>query len=1607
MGWQRCALFLAAGTSGVIVSTLFGGDPKDTAIAITAGQATSNAILNIGSGFVQNGLQASYESIASALTGQARTADGLPINHDLARAIRNSHLDAISYLIDGFEKDSNNPFYSGSHRPDHRRFIHTARAWIKAERKLTEGRDFLAWGTHHVAINEVRAVIENARHGAPDSALNLIADEAKREAIEEFATAMMDAGRTIPPEFDNYFDGTRDLLPWSLAAQAFFAQRLKDDERVRAVVFLEQFNALGRNQADIVNALVGLRSAGGDIADRMDAIEEKIETILSRTPGATITDRASLASDLATAVASGELQAQIVRQLLIAHSSLHSIAQTGWQVRERVEELTTRFFGREDVFATLDAFADSRDPGIMILTASAGSGKSACLANWVQRRRISDPNLIYHFICGKLALTTGIGEITGHLGAQLSLSSALGSETGAVRGQNLFSALQCCRHPITLVVDGLDEAASLLQPFIEAGACPPHLRVILSARAAENEWPNYLSVWRRLEQADFPIHRINLPTLTPAEALLWLEDYISDLPRAEIQQLANQLHRSSDGMPLFFSFILEDLLRLLPNATSPEERRKLIGNVPAPFTAYLSSELERPARTEEGEFAWSGKDRKLFALLSILRGPIGFDEIEAIEQDRYPELHDLPHRLTRWLTITNSDGRKTLSFAHPRLAEAFQILLQHQSGEEELLLIEWARKAWLKRGVAARSIVGAAYSVDWLPDHLIAFGEFREAGILLTNDRFLVARLASEDFGPSRLARHISCWFRLSEADWPENGRLWNTVWVENETRLVQLAQTVPFARAHLGRIVMNCVADSGVPNLGTARAEASHASSEQNLLRNQEHAHTRSVDGVLNVGGRLVSWGSDRAIRFWSDKGEPLPGGKNRAHSGSINGVLPVGDRLVSWDMDGVIRFWNDKGEAFPGGDVRAHKQSVNGVLHLGERLVSWGSDGAIRFWSEKGAPLVGGDGEAHKKSVTGVELFGGGLVSWDSGGTIRFWNALGEPLPGGEDKPHGGYIRGVLPFGDRLVSWGGYRSGIRFWNNKGELLSGHDVKADHELVDGVLPVGDRLVSWNDYGAIRFLGNNGERLLGGDARAHRGSVHGVLSVSDRLVSWGSDGAIRFWSNCGEPLPGGDDQAHERSVDGVFLFGHRLVSWDKDGVIRFWSDKGEPLLGGVVRAHRGSLHGVLPAGDRLVSWGKDGAIRFWGEIGKPLATGDDRAHSGWVDGVLPVGDRLVSWGEDGAIRFWGDDGGPMPGGDNRAHEGAVHGVLPVGDKLVSWSGCGAIRFWTNLGEPISGGDNRAHRGSVYGVLHLGERLVSWGGYGAIRFWNEKGESVSGGDNRAHKGSVNGVLHVGDRLVSWGSDGAIRLWSNKGKLLPGGDAQAHSRSVHGVLAVGDRLVSWGFDGAIRFWSNKGEPLPGGDARAHDGWVRDVLPVGDMLVSLGREGAIRFWSHNGEPLLSLSIPAHLSVNGVLPIGDRLVTWSGQGAIRFWSKNGEALPGGDDRAHGGWIDGVLRIGDRLVSWGWDGAIRFWSENGESLPGGDSRAHEGWISGVFSVGGQLVSWGRDGAIRFWSESGQPIELIVVPGGIFGQPVLVREQLVVPGRAMWIYDVPGDTNYN
>ncbi len=1589
-------LAVAAGVGAVVAGAVLGPEAGSSAGALVLG----GALGNVGSGLVGTVTHDAIRGvvdIASRLRNAGETGR-LPENHDLARAIRRSHLLALRFLVEEHRSAAAGDGLSYDVELV-AKFSKRAEQWIERELRAADHRDFMRAAPIEQALNELGVAVEPT----PEIVAGL-GRAGVDAALMEFQAALAAEGVPLLDSFQAWFigkDANSDIpsVGWMAAAQAFFAEAVKTNERLRTVIFLQQFKEMNlateRISSGIRDALAFLSNQDTRLAARFDRLEAMLDSLVDRQVDV---DTGRIVEALIDTLTRADfIDALRRRSGVEAPYDEGPASRATVDVRDRIAELSKAFFGREAELRHLDAFINDNARGLMVVAAPAGGGKSALLAHWVAHRRARGDLVVRHFVSTRFLATKDVVDVLRHLCAQLrkidgadpsKLSDQLPDDEKGL-SDRLCRRLEqpVAGERLIIVLDGLDELQAPLADIFVRGTLAPGVFVVVSGRATAAEVPPYLRNWLGFSLGDVPRMRFDVPGLQLDDVLMWLEEVIGHLDQNEMRMLSHRLQKTTDGLPLFLADIFKRLQTSLPGAESRDQRLRLVSDLPASFSEYIVRELDQLEHDLGPD--WTPSARKLFALLTRTLGPITEKELEALFAFRRANDAAFPacpvltpaaidHRIGRWLSIRGDRGRREFAFAHPRLAEAFAEALGDASDTAVEDLVEWMRSAWMPRG----RLGGSAYALDWLPTHLERSGprEKREAAVLLSSPTFLAARLKDPAHAARRLGATIDAWHDLPFATRNElpGSRPWSAFWAENETSLRHATAEAAWAGSDTVLPMLHCLGDTRTAGSDRSpppsRALFPHPPADRGLLRSIESPHAWGLR-MFALDDALVSLGVEGGIRFWSRRGSLRPGGDPDAHRGCVQGLLALDDALVSWGEDGGIRFWGHDGSRRGGGDPKAHNGSVRGVLSVGDALVSWGEDGDIKYWGHNGSRRAGGAANAHRGGVRGMLALGDALVSWGEDGAIRFWGRDGRLRPGGDEMAHGGAVEGVLVVDDALVSWGEDRA-IRFWGCDGSRKPEEVVGPHNGSVTGVLAVDDALVSWGEDGAIRFWGRDGSLRPGG-GRGHRSEVWGVLAVDDVLVSWGEDGAIRFWGRDGSLRQGGADHAHMRSVRYVIDIGNALVSVGNDGLVRFWGSDGSPRMSQDFVPHRFEYAvGLLSLDDVLVSWNQRGTIRFWSRDGGSTVEGDQRAIEDSIVSVLALDDALVSRGRGGAIRFWGHDGSRRAGGDPKAHNGYVQGLLTVGDALVSWGSDGAIHFWGHDGSRRAGGDPAAHDGGVEGVLVVDDALVSWGADGAIRFWGRDGSPRPGGDRRAHKEPVGCVLAFRDVLVSWSRQGgntymnwrSIRFWGRDGNRLAGGDGCAHVGAVRGLAAIEDAFVSWGSDGAIRFWGHDGSRRVGGLPKAHDGSVEGVLSVDDALVSWGSDGAINFWGHDGSLREGGDANAHRGyVRGLLALDDALVSWGSDGAIRFWGHDGSRRAGGDPKAHNGYVQGLRTVGDALVSWGSDGAIHFWGHDGSLREGGDANAHRGGVRGMLALDDALVSWGKDGAIRFWGRDGSP----------------------------------------
>ena len=1007
---------LGIAVAGVVLSATL-GPPAATA-------AVAGAVIgNVAAGMIGNIAHEHLKGASQAVFARLREASAqgqLPLNHDLARAIRKSHLNALQFLVEGIrEATRDNLFATGI-----KSFCKEADDWIRLQLKDADSRQFMHGVSLDKAVAEFQALIEKNESVPAAQTLSEIGDHALKSAFAEFSAgvkcavprAFLDRFYGRPSEYDG---STFKPVSWVDAAQAFFVERLKTDQRLRAVVFYDMLSRSLSNMAGmsgrLVDVLTKIREQDGVLKERFDSLDEAVQMLMDHKVEI---DQDSLSDALIGALARPDFGEALARRLGVeAPADSWAAIRAVEDVRSRIATLSTAFFGREAQLKLLDDFVEGHDRGLAVVAAAAGGGKSALLAHWMDRRRAGGDVVVRHFVSKLFTGTTDPIDTLRHLTAQFREFDAIGMDGPAERipyesAQLLDNLTDRLSRPLPenerliVILDGLDELKAPLDDVFLRATLAKSIFVVVSGRAAAGETPSHLKQWETIQLGDVPVRRFDVPGLSIQDVVIWLEESIGHVDGEEMALLAASLRKTTEGLPLFLRFVLEDMTKRLPQARSREERLALVAAMPSSFSKYVGKELFE--LQEEMGPAWTEPVRTLFALLTRTRGPMADNEIEAFFAfsrktnsafPTCPVLTGIDHRVGRWLSMRDDAGKRRFAFTHPRLAIAFADALGDQADQMEDNLIGWMEGAWHSHETRRGTRPGADYALDWLPAHIADIDKAgkHEAAVLLSSPTFLKERLRDPGHAARRLGETLDDWSTLGQdvKDSVPGSRRWTAFWAENETALRQA--TVVSAATGLDTIkpALQCLGDAATSGSDSTppppAAMISYPPLERGLLRSIGNAHSGWVSGVLPVGDRLVSWGEDGTIRFWSLDGTPLDGGAADAHSRSVSGVLPVGDRLVSWGGDGAIRFWSLDGIPMGGGAVGAHSRSVSGVLPVGDRLVIWGYDGAIRFWSLDGAPLDGGAADAHSRWVQGVLPVGDRLVSWGEDGAIRFWSRDG----------------------------------------------------------------------------------------------------------------------------------------------------------------------------------------------------------------------------------------------------------------------------------------------------------------------------------------------------------------------------------------------------------------------------------------------------------------------------------------------------------------------------------------------------------------------------------------------------------------------------------------
>lgn len=384
--------------------------------------------------------------------------------------------------------------------------------------------------------------------------------------------------------------------------------------------------------------------------------------------------------------------------------------QHEWEVIDKIEniinEYTQLFVGRSKETQELDNFLHENSSGAMLVTAEAGFGKTALLANWLQSRQNNGCFIAYHFFSQRHEKTRSAKSAYKNLLRQLHIYYELYHEPQPDELDELRAAIYNILRErgakenklLIIVVDALDELNEVEIPFSLPfpTPLPNNVFVIASARASEAEEPKYLENW--IEQSQ----KLHLKYLSKVAIADWLKKtgdgklaiFADDI------NFVTKLDQITQGFPLYLSYLIDELSHA---AKQQQDVYSVLAETPQGFEKYVKQQLNRLDELELPDERW-----QFFALLTVAKGVLEKDDIKVITQMRDRQLRKLHQcwQVTRWMKIIEG---KYYAFAHPLLGTVFAKELSDDADDALQKLIDYCSD-WQKHQ--------SCYALRHYPQHL-------------------------------------------------------------------------------------------------------------------------------------------------------------------------------------------------------------------------------------------------------------------------------------------------------------------------------------------------------------------------------------------------------------------------------------------------------------------------------------------------------------------------------------------------------------------------------------------------------------------------------------------------------------------------------------------------------------------------------------------------------------------------------------------------------------------------------------------------------------------------------------------------------------------------
>ena len=451
---------------------------------------------------------------------------GLPLNHDVERAIRLAQLRAAEALAH---------HVATSLMPSHGRMAARVRL-ITLNDFLKRIRDWRRSASDELQAHRSGALDHQEVDALARDVRALISPTGNRNAAADFSKVWAKSGELIlaeletakvsdrPQEFDNVLTGKVSFngLTWPNVVIAFFVEMLKTEPALYQIFTVDLLGGLSGSLSKLTSDLSAMQESLGPIGQALAAVNRRVVQLDIN--DAALSAKLDRIIALLASVPVEEADARLQRW---AGAEYAESGLTANDVRELVAEHKL-FAGRSEDFEVLDAFLDRHDHGLMIVAAPPGVGKSAFLVEWIARRRELGDFVARHLIARRAPTTVGSIAVLQHLLRQIAVYRGHRREPvpdgESKLADTIFELLKAparLGERLIVVMDGLDEADPKLVSFLrqEMGA---GVFVVVGVRTEPGSEPEVLKRWLSFGLGSLPRARHDLGPLTVEEVVQWL-----------------------------------------------------------------------------------------------------------------------------------------------------------------------------------------------------------------------------------------------------------------------------------------------------------------------------------------------------------------------------------------------------------------------------------------------------------------------------------------------------------------------------------------------------------------------------------------------------------------------------------------------------------------------------------------------------------------------------------------------------------------------------------------------------------------------------------------------------------------------------------------------------------------------------------------------------------------------------------------------------------------------------------------------------------------------------------------------------------------------------